>query len=609
MIWLDHLGRPVGQQQQQEQDNSTGSLFDDSNFHQDRQGQVQGQGLIEANVRVWSFLVQRHHNDHILTCQADHPAFEDQQRFANLFGRQPRHKVRLDVQFEPEISLTKDQVQAHENQPLKFHCQARGRPNVLTYRWYLDDKPVANATGPELQIGRASRQLNQREIRCQVSNEVGSDSAVMRLSVNYAPAFVSHLLPLSLQPQIQLAHEWAGDQLGSSLEPIRRHEIVLARQLAVGVEPNKDVELRCDFDGHPRVQSVEWFKLATEYSIMGNVTPAESEDLIQHGALYAPFRYRPVQLDAGADREATAQWPDMGAEFQEVDYEQMSADELALIAADAGQNNQTQVAARLEPLASQPPTPTNAFVFEPLDWTVGQESPMSSSSQDDRHQHFGPGGPQQRLRSQQHGSHQPTIDRLDHQQQQPTIATLSLSSRAFSSYEIESSSVHSSRDRLNWRAAEVMSSRLKLRQVNVDSVGKYVCRAKLHTADAAAAANEGRHQQQQQVARAVYLVLREKPRIISHPLQTAHADQRQISVECLAQINTIVDNSTQIQWFRDGKVSGPRQLIASSLFTQIRPVKLTRTLRSIANNKWPSHFRWTPTAHRGEQFNGREQEH
>lgn len=536
---------------------------------------------------VYSFTVQRQHNEQTFTCQAEHPAFEDAQRFPSLYGRQPRHRVRLEVQFEPEISLTKDRLHAIENQPIRFHCEARARPNLLTYRWYIDDRPVANATEPELQISQLSRQMNQREIRCQVSNEVGANSAVLRLSVSYEPAFVSHLLPVSLQPQIQLAPQSSRDWTSTSIrsngqstgrqdererlaERARRHEIVLARQLAIGVEQNQDVELRCDFDGHPRVSSVQWFKLATEYSIMGNVTPEESEDLIRGGALYATFRHSPSSLQAGSDEDFDGA-AEADETMRQIDYEKMSFEELAdaevkLAAAAAANGSATSMLAQLEPLISEaPPTPTNTVVFEPLDWTVSQEPPISSGDEHHhpQHQHHQmlPGAHRQHRSLAQQHQHQQTsrqsAEFVQQQQQQP-ITTLTLASRSFASAEIEASSVHSNRDRLNWRQAEVASSKLQLRQVNVDSVGKYVCMARLGAPAEQAAAGQP-HRQQFAVARAIYLVLREKPRIISHPLQRAPAVQvgrrQTVSVECLAQINTILDNSTQIQWFKEGKVS------------------------------------------------------
>lgn len=144
---------------------------------------------------TWSLLVQQHHHNHTLTCVGKHLAFEQREFFPDLFGKELRKFIRLEVLHEPEVELkVEQQLPLIEHKAAKFECQARARPEKLSYKWFLDDQLILNATESELYVPSVTRQLHFRLIKCEVTNAIGSSFKELQLSVRYSPAYISHLL-------------------------------------------------------------------------------------------------------------------------------------------------------------------------------------------------------------------------------------------------------------------------------------------------------------------------------------------------------------------------------------------------------------------------------
>jgi len=565
LVWLDQAQRPVPKRAAEL--NESEPREGEASFVEELVQSDPEQPKLATSSLVWSLTVKRSHANQVFTCLANHQVYENEQLFPSLYKRQPRRRVMLDVLYEPVIDLIKDQLYTYENRPVRFTCQAHARPNQLTYRWFIDEQPVKNVSGPELYIGRLTRQLHLREIKCKVSNAIGASSAVLRLLVRYAPAFVGHLLAGG--------HQAVGPRQQQQQQQ-QAAELALSQQLALGFEQGQDVQLRCDFDSNPRVQSVLWFKFNTEYSIMSDVKPARANTLIAYGALRAIFAARLHEEEeeaeaAAASATAEPHWPkqqqqqqraaQMGAERrqlasnggessqtaasggqqvqaqvqpeEELDYGQMSLELLEELAAyesqlkeNSSQSDSSQVHS-IEPIASQSATPSSVRIREPLDWLVRASSASELAAGKQEEQPAAPTGQQKQKQQQQQ------------QGEEANGNSNSNSNNTLSLLQPRNPS-SSGQTKLLRREAQLASSFIQLTNANEDSIGKYVCKAK--PVDGAPAA-----------ARAIFLVMRQRPRIISSAHQPAPLSLRHVQLECLAQINTVLDNS--IVWSKDGKVS------------------------------------------------------
>lgn len=455
---------------------------------------------LSTSTSVWHLTVDRErHSAKPLTCVARHAAFNEPQAIPQLYGHELRHQVQLEVLYAPHVQLEK-LGHAQEHQPLRIRCRADAKPaGNLVYRWFIDEKLVANATGAELLIGRVTRQLHLREIRCEARNSIGAGQASLRLAVQHRPAFVSHLLPPSLQPSAPADSDWAA----------------LGQQLAQTFDEGQDVTLRCDFDAYPQLQQVLWFKVNSDYSTMANVTPDEADELVAGGAAHAVLR-------PGAESGLVG-----------LDYEQMSADlvdELALYEQHPARSSIVQPLQVDSQLIH-----TSAKIYESLDWQLRANRPIGSSN----------------------------ASALNLEM------TQELNGSAAGQY-LELFESAQSRHKFVEREATISSSSITIRRANVDSVGRYVCKARSGSAD------------QVKLARSLFLVMRRPPRIVSSPEQYAPLGASQLRLDCLAQINMVLDNSTSFVWSRDGKVSvavrppvGCRRRRLAPLIAPSRPAKLT----------------------------------
>lgn len=664
LTWLDESRTPVqsgGPSDPSESSNETEAQSYTQMFVRMNDTSGAGVGLEETRL-VWNFRAHREQHNKLYTCQAKHKAFElpvSNELGALGVGEQPVRRlertIRLSVLYEPEVELSREPLQPREFMPIRFHCQAQARPNKIQFSWFIDDQLVPNATESELFVSSLTRQLHLREIRCQATNAIGTTSSnATRLAVRYSPAYATHQLPASLQPD---HHAWRllndnGDEGeparveqnlvaagvkgaetpsgGNFTHLFRRLDRRIAAEMAVGAAPNSDATLRCDFDANPAPAQVVWFKVNTEYSNMRDVTPHEADELIAFGANRAVFKLAPqgeleeeeqddddelaraasgqhkrhisieqaaqagaleeeedeAEMEPNWDRRRTTGNKSAGrrrqggrlARLHELDFEQMANElelEMKFLQAQQQQlqerlTNQSAAASWGEKLVEAVPS---SQVLPPSQTIVAIEEPLEFRLVPRRARRRRP------TLARQNGT---TVVAARAKQQEEPVGTTSETSATEVTREERLKPAHelllmrtaasgivrrqplgaaawtgslqghaSNRpEALQARQAQLTSSMLRLRQVNSDATGRYVCKA-------LAAPNFN------STAKSVFFVLQQQPRIISVAQQWAPLGAQQVQVECLVQINTVLDNQTQVSWLRDGKVSilGPFSLI------------------------------------------------
>lgn len=464
------------------------------------------------------FQVERHHSDKTFTCVAEHPTFERQDSWPKLFGGQLRRSVRLEVQFEPDVELQRiEPSPIHEHDSLTFNCEAIGNPNVLTYRWFIDDQPVMNISGPQLRFESVTRQLHLREIKCQVSNAVGTRSASERLEIRYSAAFVSHLLATSVD--LAEGHQYHQNHHQSIAMTKSQAQVApisappsLAQQLSYSYDQGQDFDIRCDFDANPKVQQILWYKISSDYPDMKEVTHEHANQLISFGligaVLMAP-QVNPMGTRYEPDYETIS-----SLLIRELDEPERQSELTSSGVNPNGRVNGTSVFTKaIERVGSKPLTSIGAPIWEPLDWRT-----VESSSQE--------------LEFGSSSSHNETLDESG--------ATMKAVEPKLS---VKLMNNTYGQPKLSQRQAQISRSSISFKNANLDFMGKYVCRSK--QADSS----------KPDFARAISVVMRQRPRIISTQSQWATLGSRQLRVECLVQVSGQMDNQTKISWFRDGQVS------------------------------------------------------
>uniref|UniRef100_A0A6G1SPM2 Irregular chiasm C-roughest protein n=1 Tax=Aceria tosichella TaxID=561515 RepID=A0A6G1SPM2_9ACAR len=292
-----------------------------------------GEHELERTISVLSIRADRRlHHNRVFICQTKHKAYELEMATTASNGVRPssssswsmanlrplQQGFKLSILYRPQVELIRDQMQPTEMLPIKFKCLVDARPAALNYSWFVDEQRIEHVHEPELSISQLTRQLHLREIKCEATNSVGSGSATVRLAVKYSPAYVTHLLPASLQPDFNvvsigslLGNGAGGQQQQSTSTASGSHSLApagrrsdkqqeapvfekvdpwVSRELAVGGVEHQSVTLRCDFDSNPAPERIQWYKISTEFSTMKDVTPAEADELIAEGANHALFR-------------------------------------------------------------------------------------------------------------------------------------------------------------------------------------------------------------------------------------------------------------------------------------------------------------------------------
>ncbi len=82
------------------------------------------------------------------------------------------------------MTLISDRSKLLEGESARFECSADANPDAkLVYEWWLGGRKMSGQTGSRLTVEGVDRRLNERSVRCRVSNEVGSGEASTVLNV------------------------------------------------------------------------------------------------------------------------------------------------------------------------------------------------------------------------------------------------------------------------------------------------------------------------------------------------------------------------------------------------------------------------------------------
>lgn len=100
----------------------------------------------------------------------------------------------------PEISLTADKAEIHEQDTVRFHCKTSAYPPPVSINWYRNDEPIKVDEGQDvLELSRVSRRANGNTISCEVRNAVGVNRSTIALNVIYKPQFKTNDKPVMAQ--------------------------------------------------------------------------------------------------------------------------------------------------------------------------------------------------------------------------------------------------------------------------------------------------------------------------------------------------------------------------------------------------------------------------
>lgn len=90
----------------------------------------------------------------------------------------------------PEITLTVNKDEIHEQDSVELRCKTSAFPEPLSIHWYRNDEPIKADDGQDvLELTKVSRKANGDMISCEVRNAVGVNRSTVALNVIYKPQF------------------------------------------------------------------------------------------------------------------------------------------------------------------------------------------------------------------------------------------------------------------------------------------------------------------------------------------------------------------------------------------------------------------------------------
>ncbi|XP_022699777.1 irregular chiasm C-roughest protein-like isoform X2 [Varroa jacobsoni] len=129
---------------------------------------------------TWTFEATKELNGQRLTCRAENPALKQPLITA----------INVRVQYAPEITLTVNKDEIHEQDSVELRCKTSAFPEPLSIHWYRNDEPIKADDGQDvLELTKVSRKANGDMISCEVRNAVGVNRSTVALNVIYKPQF------------------------------------------------------------------------------------------------------------------------------------------------------------------------------------------------------------------------------------------------------------------------------------------------------------------------------------------------------------------------------------------------------------------------------------
>lgn len=139
--------------------------------------------LYEAR-SVLKFMPKKEHHNTTFTCQA--------QNTADRTYKSAR--ISLEVKFAPKVTVavisnTLGNGRIPEGAQVRLACHAEANPPDVSYKWSINDEPIAGDHSIELIIPTINRTFHDSIVKCEVTNVVGKSEDSETLDISYAPVF------------------------------------------------------------------------------------------------------------------------------------------------------------------------------------------------------------------------------------------------------------------------------------------------------------------------------------------------------------------------------------------------------------------------------------
>lgn len=141
----------------------------------DAQSSISGD-LLLTTVSELTLIPQKSHHNQAVSCFAINDALpEPIQQLAYL-----------NVQTTPEVSVELVEDTVYEGEVLKAKCNAVANPPVQSYKWFINDRPL-DFVSETIQIDEISYTLDQAQVTCQATNQIGASTGSKQIGVKYLP--------------------------------------------------------------------------------------------------------------------------------------------------------------------------------------------------------------------------------------------------------------------------------------------------------------------------------------------------------------------------------------------------------------------------------------
>ncbi|XP_050679616.1 irregular chiasm C-roughest protein-like isoform X2 [Leptidea sinapis] len=222
---------------------------------------------------------KKSHHNQTITCQAQNTA-DRAYRMAT---------VHIEVKYAPSINISvisgADNDWMPEGSEVRFQCNVDANPRAQVYRWYINGAPVVGDYAEEMIIFNVSRKHNKAAVKCEVSNTVGKNDAVLQLNVTYPPSFRTR--PQNIEAEMGSSATLSCDVEGYPQPEIRWIFHEPGRIGVKGKAPNLKIKVeketagryicKASIDGYPEIESEATLFIKGPPQIISNRTQIGSE--------------------------------------------------------------------------------------------------------------------------------------------------------------------------------------------------------------------------------------------------------------------------------------------------------------------------------------------
>ena len=120
-----------------------------------------------------TFEAYRNISGSVLECEAINESDEESRKVS----------TKVEIEFEPQVSLTADKESVYEGDTVKISCTAEAFPSLVEYQWNVGGEEVKEARGAMELVIDADRALNGKKVTCFARNKIGQSSADYLLNI------------------------------------------------------------------------------------------------------------------------------------------------------------------------------------------------------------------------------------------------------------------------------------------------------------------------------------------------------------------------------------------------------------------------------------------